>query len=263
MSIEKITEKFESVVDYNTKLSNFDGPLDLLLYLVKQSEIEIKDIFVSEVTDQFLQYINSVDELDIEKASEYLSMAATLLEIKAKAILPPTPFDDETEEEDPQQALIRRLEEYKIFKEEAEKLKTRENTASFYKAPDDSANDVRIVYTDFNLEGLIKAFVGVMTRADLRQAEKTTKKEIPKEVFTVKDKIAYIREQLLDKQECSFFDLFPLDCSRAELITTFQAMLELLKLQYIKCLQQEIYGDITVTLNPDRSEDLGEIDEYN
>ncbi len=73
MSIEKITEKFESVVDYNTKLSNFDGPLDLLLYLVKQSEIEIKDIFVSEVTDQFLQYINSVDELDIEKASEYLS----------------------------------------------------------------------------------------------------------------------------------------------------------------------------------------------
>ena len=81
-------EKFESVVDYNTKLSNFDGPLDLLLYLIKQAQIEIKDIFVSEVTDQFLQYMNSLEELDIEKASEYLAIAATILEIKAKSVLP-------------------------------------------------------------------------------------------------------------------------------------------------------------------------------
>lgn len=262
MSIESITEKFESVVDYQTKLENFEGPLDLLLYLVKQAEIDIKDIFVSEVTDQFLKYIEGVDALDMEKASEYLAMAATLLEIKAAALLPQTPYDD-PEEEDPQQVLIRKLEEYKLIKEEAEKLKSQEMVSRFYKAPDESANDVRIVYTDFNLEGLIKAFIGVMAKADLRQAVKTTKKEIPKEVFTVKDKIAYVRQVLLDKNECSFFELFPLDCTRAELITTFQAMLELLKLQYIKCVQDEIYGDITVTLNPERSEDLGEIDEYN
>ena len=262
MSIEKITEKFESVVDYNTKLANFDGPLDLLLYLVKQSEIQIKDIFVSEVTEQFLQYLDGIEDLDVEKASEYLSMAATLLEIKARSVLPPVEFIDE-QIEDPQALLIRRLEEYKMFKEEAQKLKELESVDRFYKEPDAAAYDVRIVYKDFNLNGLIKAFVEVMTKADIREAVKTARKEIPKEVFTVKDKIEHIRNVLTDRESCSFFELFPLDCTRSELITTFQAMLELLKLQYIFCEQKGVYDDITITLNPDRSEEIGEIDEYN
>ena len=80
--------EFESVVDYSTKLENFEGPLDLLLHLIKEAKIEIKDIFVSEVTDQYLQYISNLNEIDVEKASEYLIMAATLLEIKSKAVLP-------------------------------------------------------------------------------------------------------------------------------------------------------------------------------
>ena len=262
MSIEKITEKFESVVDYNTKLENFDGPLDLLLYLVKQSEIEIKDIFVSQVTEQYLKYIENIEVLDVEKASEYLSMAATLLEIKSRALLPQIEFEG-VETEDPEQALIRKLEEYKMFKEEAVKLKEMENVDRFYKAPDDDAYNVRIVYKDFNLEGLIKAFVNVMTKADIRDSIKTTRKEIPKEVFTVKDKIERIRSVLSERESCSFYELFSPDCTRSELITTFQAMLELLKLQYIYCEQNGVYEDITITLNPDRSEDIGEIDEYN
>ena len=262
MSIEKITEKFESVVDYNTKLDNFDGPLDLLLYLVKQSEIEIKDIFVSQVTEQFLAYLDGIDELDVEKASEYLSMAATLLEIKSRAVLPQIEFED-VEIEDPEQALIRRLEEYKMFKEEAQKLKERENVNRFYKEPDASSYDVRIVYTDFNIDGLIKAFVNVMTKADIRESVKAARKEIPKEVFTVKGKIEVIREMLAERESCSFYELFSSDCTRSELITTFQAMLELLKLQYIFCEQNGVYEDITITLNPDRSEEIGEIDEYN
>ncbi len=262
MSIEKITEKFESVVDYNTKLSNFDGPLDLLLYLVKQSEIEIKDIVISEVTEQYLKYIENLDELDIEKASEYLSMAATLLEIKSKAILPQLEFED-PDYEDPEIALKRRIEEYKLFKEEAERLKERENTARFYKEPDGSANDVRIVYTDFNLEGLIKAFVNVMTKADIREAQRTMQREIPKEVFTVKDKIEFIRQTLQERESCSFYELFGSYSTRNEIITTFQAMLELLKLQYIMCEQNGVYDDITIKLNPNRSEEIGEIDEYN
>ena len=262
MSIEKIAEKFESVVDYNTKLENFDGPLDLLLYLVKQSEIEIKDIFVSDVTAQYLKYIESVDELDVEKASEYLSMAATLLEIKSKSLLPQVEFDD-VDVEDPEKVLLRRLEEYKLFKEEAEELKAREVVGRYYKVPDPSASDVRIVYTDFNLQGLIKAFINVMTKADIRESQREIKREIPKEVFTVKDKIEFIRQTLLDREECSFYELFPPYCTRNELITTFQAMLELLKLQYILCRQTAVYDDITITLNPLRSEELGEIDEYN
>lgn len=262
MSIEKIAEKFESVVDYNTKLENFDGPLDLLLYLVKQSEIEIKDIFVSQVTDQFLEYLKGIDDLDVEKASEYLAMAATLLEIKSRALLPQLEFED-VAIEDPEQALIRKLEEYKMFKEEAQKLKTMENVDRFYKDPDDNAYDVRVVYKDFNLDGLIKAFVNVMTKADIRESIKTARKEIPKEIFTVKDKISYIRNVLAERNSCSFYELFLPDCTRGELITTFQAMLELLKLQYILCEQNGVYEDITISLNPERSEDIGEIDEYN
>ena len=121
--------EFESVVDYSTKLENFEGPLDLLLHLIKEAKIEIKDIFVSEVTDQYLQYISNLNEIDVEKASEYLIMAATLLEIKSKAVLPKVEeYLDEIE--DPEQALIRQIEEYKLFKEAGEKLKQQETTES-------------------------------------------------------------------------------------------------------------------------------------
>ena len=87
-------KNFETVVDYTTKLSNFEGPLDLLLFLVNRAEIEIKDIFVSEVTEQFLEYVNNAEDMDIEKESEYLAMAATLLEIKSKALLPQIEFEE-------------------------------------------------------------------------------------------------------------------------------------------------------------------------
>lgn len=254
-------DKFESVVDYNTKLSNFDGPLDLLLYLIKQAQIEIKDIFVSEVTEQFLAYMNSLDELDIEKTTEYLAIAATILEIKARSILPSLePVD---EEEDPKDAFIRKIEEYKIFKEKAEQLKEQESIDRFYKDPDASAFNVRILYKDFTLQGLIKAFTKLMEQVDIREVNKTTDKSIPKEVFTVRDKIEFIKQTLEERESCSFFELFSIHVSRNELITTFQAMLELLKHQYILCEQTNTYGDITIYLNPDRSEEIGEIDEYN
>lgn len=263
---QKLIDNFESSVDYNTKLSNFEGPLDLLLFLIKKAEIEIKDIFVSEVTEQYLKYIENLEEIGIEKASEYLGIATTILEYKSKEVLPPVTFDDETEEEDEGKLLIRKLEEYKLFKEEAEKLKDLETVDRFYKPPEDSANDVRIVYTDFNLEGLIKAFTKLMEKVDMRESVKTTKKEIPKEVFTVRDKIDHIRNTLSACTECSFFELFSQYATRSELITTFQAMLELLKLQFIKIEQNGVYGDITIRLNQDEGvnlDDLGQIDEYN
>ena len=149
--------EFESVVDYSTKLDNFEGPLDLLLHLIKEAKIEIKDVFVSQVTEQFLMYINGVDSLDVDKASEYLNMAATLLEIKSKSILPKIDeFLDDIE--DPESVLIRQLEEYNLFKEASAKLKEQENVLRFYKEPDKSVGDVKIVYNDFNLDGLINAF---------------------------------------------------------------------------------------------------------
>ena len=254
--------EFESVVDYSTKLDNFEGPLDLLLHLIKEAKIEIKDVFVSQVTEQFLRYMNDVEFLDVDKASEYLNMAATLLEIKSKSILPKIEMFD-NDEEDPEQLLIRKLEEYKIFKEVSEKLKNQENVSRFYKEPDKSVGDVRIVYNDFNLDGLINAFSKLLMRVDDKKRQENVLKEIPKEVFTVKDKIEHIRTVLLDKQTVSFFEIFSSYYTKSELITTFQAMLELLKLQYITVEQNGVFDDITINLREDRNEELGEIDEYN
>ena len=254
--------EFESIVDYSTKLDNFEGPLDLLLHLIKEAKIEIKDIFVSQVTEQFLQYMNNLGELNVDKASEYLNMAATLLEIKSKSILPRIEeYIDDLD--DPEVALIRQLEEYKLFKEASEKLKEQENVLRFYKEPDKSVGDVKIVYNDFNLDGLISAFSKLLMRIDDKKRQENVLKEIPKEVFTVRDKIEHIRTILLDKKEASFFEMFSRYYTKNELITTFQAMLELLKHQYITIEQNGIFDDIIITLRDDRNEELGEIDEYN
>ena len=256
---QKLIDNFESNVDYKTKLSNFEGPLDLLLFLIKKAEIEIKDIFVSEVTEQYLKYIENLDDIGIEKASEYLGIAATILEYKSREVLPPINFDGEVDEvEDEAKLLMRRLEEYKLLKDASEKLKGYETVDRFYKPPEDSANDVRIVYSDFNLEGLIKAF--------MRESVKMTKKEIPKEIFTVRDKIDFIRNYLEERKTCSFFELFTDYATRNELITTFQAMLELLKLQFITVEQNGVYDDITIILNESGEanlDGLNTIDEYN
>ena len=254
--------EFESVVDYSTKLDIFEGPLDLLLHLIKEAKIEIKDVFVSQVTEQFLKYMEGLSILDVDKASEYLSMAATLLEIKSKSILP---RDEELEGEmyDEENLLIQKLEEYKLFKEASEKLKEQQNVLRFYKEPDKSVGDVKVVYTDFNLDGHINAFSKLLMRVDNKTRQENVLKEIPKEVFTVKDKVDIIRNILLDKKQVSFFETFDGIYSKNELITTFQAMLELLKLQYITVEQNGVFDDITITLRDDRNEELGEIDEYN
>ncbi len=253
---------FESTVDYSTKLENFEGPLDLLLHLIKEAKIEIKDVFVSQVTEQFLQYIDGLSFIDVDKASEYLNMAATLLEIKSKSILPV--IDEELNDlEETQQSLIRKLEEYKLLKEASEDLKKQENVLRFYKAPDKSVGDVKVVYNDFNLEGLIAAFSKLMMRVDDKKRQETTLKEIPKEVFTVKQKVDDIRSVLLDRKHVSFYEMFSPHCTKNEVITTFQAMLELLKLQYIMVEQNGVFDDITLILRDDRNEEIGEIDEYN
>lgn len=258
-----IAPDFESVVDFVPKLSFFEGPLDFLLFLVNRAKIEIREIFVSQVTEQFVSYVESAEDLDMETESEYLSMAATLLEIKSKALLPVVTFEDDFGDYDPEQELYQQLEEYKLMKEASVKLKDIETTSRFYKEPDDKANDVRVVYKDFTLDGLVKAFSDLLLRADLQRRIKGAQKEIPKEVFTVADKVNHIKETLLERNTCSFYDLFREDSSRPEIITTFQAMLELLKVQYIAAVQDSTYGDITITLREDRSEEIGDLSEYN
>ncbi len=193
------------------KLVDFEGPLDLLLHLVKEAKIEIKHIFMSDITEQFLTYMEQLSTIDMEKASEFVDVASTLLEIKVKSLLPKLDDFISEEEEDPKERLIKQLEEYNLFKEAGEKLKEQENVSRFYKQPDEKP------------------------------------RKIVKDRFTVAEKIEHIKQILSDKKTMSFFELFEIDFTKSEMINTFLALLELLKLHFLSCMQNTLFGDIILT----------------
>jgi len=160
--------------------------------------------------------------------------------------------------------LIQKLEEYKLLKESAEKLKTLENVDRFYKSPDDNAFDVKIVYNDvFNLDGLLNAFTDLLRRVDVKDTIENKKKEIPKEVFTVADKINFIRDTLKKCHSVSFYDLFTGYSTKNEVITTFQALLELLKHQFLTFTQDDTFSDIILTINENGGTQIEDLSEYN
>ncbi len=271
MDKEKFTadsvKNFETEVDYTTVLDNFEGPLDLLLHLIKQEEIEIKDIFVSQVTEQFLSYMKGLPYLDLEKASEYLNIAATIIDIKARSLLPPPddgfdPYYDE--DDDPEQELIQALEEYKMLKEEAEKLKERETVGYFFKAPDKDLTGVKVQYKDLTLDGLMDAFTKMLMRIERQRLSNPPPREIPKDNFTVVEKARHIRDTIKEKETLQFEELFDEKASTPEIVTTFQALLELLRNQIVTVEQEVLFGTIIIRKNPNISEDqdIGEFDEY-
>ena len=267
LTVESVKD-FETEVDYTTVLDNFEGPLDLLLYLIKQEEIEIKNIFVSQVTEQFLSYMKGLPYIDLDKASEYLNIAATIIDIKARSLIPPPDdgFDDYYDAEDnPEQELIAALEEYKMIKEGAEKLKERETVGYFFKQPDKDLTGVQVQYKELTLDGLVDAFSKMLMRVEAQRKAAPPPHEIPKDRYTVRDKIKHIRERVGSIDCMKFEELFEEDSSTPEIVTTFQALLELLKHQFIMVEQEELFSSIIIKKNPNRSEDeeIGEIDEYN
>jgi len=237
-------------MELQLKLNQFEGPLDLLLHLLDKDKIDIKDIFVSDITEQYLKYIENIAEFDMENASEFLTVAAHLLEIKSRSLLPkPTPLEEG--EEDPEQALIRRLTEYKMYKEAGEKLHDmeEENLKVYYKLPEEINMQQRIELEDMKLDALMEAFGEVLKRFENKTVKK--QREIRRDIYTVKGKMAYIRRRLSSKKEMSFFDMFEDDGNKSEVVTTFAAMLELWKNRYLKLQQKENFGDILVKLNLD------------
>lgn len=237
-----------------------------MLFLIKQEQIEIKDIFVSKVTEQFLDYMKALPYIDIDKASEYLSIATAILEIKAKSLVPAI-VEPESEEEDAEAVLIRALEEYKMLKEESAKLKELETIGYYYKEPDKNVGEAKIVYRDFNLDGLLRAFTDLMLRREAQMRDAGIQREIPKDVYTIPDRAQYIRSTLSERSEVGFDELFSPHSGKNEIITTFQALLELLKYQFITVEQETTFGRIIIKNNPDRSEeefigDLGESEQY-
>jgi len=263
---------FESDVDYTTVLDDFEGPLDLLLHLININKINIEDIFVSKVTEQFLDYIEYMKtqpSRNVDKESEYLAMAAQILYIKSKSLLPPVEVEGEmiggAEEE--QEELIQQLKEreLELIKDQTPKLKQLETIGYYFKEPDRDITQTKIVYKDFTVDAMLQALAKMLLRNEAQLREKDNFKEIPKDVYTVQDRVIYLRDRLLESDTIQFDSLFT-TFSRSEVITTFQAILEMLKFQYIKVEQKEIFGSITIKRNEDANlKDLGneQFDEYN
>lgn len=262
-------DKFESVVDYTTVLNNFEGPLDLLLYLINKEEIAIEEIFVSQVTEQFLDYLKGLPYIDVDKVSDYLNIAATIIKIKAQALVPNVENDPEIEAEyeEDKQELIRQLrahEEFRLIKEEIAKLKELETVGYYFKEPDKTVGETRTVFSLDNLtiDGMLLAFSKLMLKRE-SALDKEEVREIPRDEYTVEQKITFILESLEEEPEVRFEQLFTNDFTRSEIITTFQALLELLKLQYLCIRQDESFGQIYISNNPDAPQgEMGRIDEY-
>lgn len=241
------------------ELNNYEGPLDLLIDLIKDSKIDIEDIFVSKITEQYLAVMRSWEFLDMDKASEFISTAATLLEIKSKHLLPRDEEDDEID--DVESDFKRQIEEYMLFKEASELLKPYEKINKFYREPKYTDDDSRIIVNDFSFDKLVSAFALMLHKVEVSEIVKdTTPKEIVRDRFTVADKIKYISEVVKKQNSVSFFSLFEEDYTKSEAINTFLAILELLKKQFISAEQGELFSDIIITYKGEEEGDIGELE---
>ena len=233
---------------YVVSLKQFDGPLDLLLTLISRAKIDICDIFVSEITEQYLEYMAGVDELDMDSASEFLQMAATLVEIKSRALLPVPPQPEDPDAETPEQALIRQLTEYKAFKETCEDLKRLEQAARLMlnKLPEEyPLPPPEYELTGLTLEGLTRAFLRVLSRVK-DDSDVPRMREIRRDSYTVQSCMARIQTQLR-KGDIAFEELFDDEPCRAEIVGLFMGMLELLKLNRVRVYQRGVFGEIILS----------------
>jgi len=227
-------------------LKQFDGPLDLLLTLVSEAKIDICDIFVSQITEQYLASMDGVHELDMDAASEFLQMAATLIEIKSRAMLPKPPKETE-EEESPEEALIRQLTEYKAFKEASQDLKALEEEAKkiFTRLPEEyPLPPPTVELTGLTLAGLVKAFERVLARSQDRE-NKPEPREIRKDSYTVQSCMFRIQRKIRSGP-CSFDELFDDEPCRSEVVTLFMALLELIRLGRVTVKQKGTFGNIAI-----------------
>ena len=243
MENEEIVES-ESSTHLTFKLEGFEGPLDLLLHLIHEKNVPIKDVKISEITDQYLKYMEGLSVLDMEEATAFLDMTSRLLEIKSRSLLPVEQVEEDEEEIDPETQLKMQLQEYQLFKEAGVKLHEIENVDRFYKQPDKSAGDTRIVFNQFNLDKLLDAFAFILMRT--KDRDNPQEKKINRDRWTVAEKIQFLTNILKDNKEINFFSLFDETYSKLEVITVFMAILELLKFQKIEVVQTERYADILI-----------------
>lgn len=235
-------------MQYKVKLEIFEGPLDLLLYLIKKEELDIYDIPIAKITDQYLSYLEMMKLLDLEIAGEFIVMAATLMHIKSLMLLPPENKPPEEMEGDPRAELVQQLLEYRRFKEIADRLAEKEEARSKLF----TRNDTERPLVETEDSPFFEASI-----FDLLTALSTVLKEIPREIFhevikdefTVAEKIHDIFHILVKEKKAYFTQLLKSAKSKLEIIVTFLAVLELIRLREIVIWQSERFGEIEIVRN--------------
>ena len=244
----KVTpEVFESILEaYPVRLQNFEGPLDLLLHLIKKHELDIYDIPIALVTQQYLDYLDLMQDLNLDIAGEFLVMAATLIHIKSRMLLPRPDPTQEDPAEDPREALVRRLLEHQKFKAAAELLHEREiQRSAQWGRPDSRVAEVSGEAEDPEIEvdlfSLMTAFRQVLERA--RQRPRVP---LPPEQISIETRIEQLMARLSETEACGFEQLFADVQTRAGMIVTFLALLEMIRLKIVRVFQQGNFGPIRV-----------------
>lgn len=226
-------------------ISDFDGPIDLLLELVKSAKIRIEDIFISEVTKQYVEIIKATprEDLDYEYAGEFITFAAELVYLKSLRTLPKEDEDEDDGVIDEREAFINKIKEYALLKEQAEKMRDMETINRFVREPVYSEKDYRVCLTNFSLPKLVEAFARVLANSE-RAVRDAIPKKVVKDRFSVHEQMTHIRELIYYHGSFDFEFLFEPDFDRGDIVITFLAVLELMKYGIIKAEQEEAFGKI-------------------
>ncbi|MEK7378715.1 MAG: segregation/condensation protein A [Candidatus Binatota bacterium] len=228
------------------QLEVFEGPLDLLLHLIKKNELSITDIPIATITEQYLSTLELMQSLNLDVAGEFLVMAATLIHIKSRMLLPPGENEDEEEEEgDPREELIRRLLEYQRFKEAAEELERRELLSRdvFVRRSEAPEEAETVGFESLSLFDLLSALRHVLERFPEEGIH-----EVTLDTISVREKMSFLLDELRRRGKVIFQSLFETATSRLEVVVTFLAMLELVKIRAIRVWQEERIGPVVIEL---------------
>ena len=227
------------------RINEFEGPLDLLLHLIKESKMDIMNIEIESITKQYMDYLEEQEKMNLEIASEYLVLASELLEIKSKMLLPSYKDENEEEEEDPREQLINRLLEYQAYKEITKVLQEKESLRReiYTKSPENIKNyidEVKEINIDVSLDDLVEAFKKYLLR---KQDNKPLKTKVTVNEISVSSRRHDIKRLLKTKKKVSFFELFPV-ISKEYVVATFLAILEMAKSQELRITQNDTFDDI-------------------
>ena len=233
-------------VNINFKINEFEGPLDLLLHLIKENKMDIMNIEIEKITEQYISYLNEQEKMNLEIASEYLVMASELIELKSKLLLP-NPKVEETEEEqvDPREELVNRLLEYQAYKEMTKVLKEKEELRKeiYTKSPENIKNYIEEdtkLSSDITLDDLVEAFKKYLER---KKESKPLKTKVTTNEISVSSRRLEIKSILKKKPKVSFFELFPV-LNKEYIVATFLAILEMAKNRELKITQDKNFDDI-------------------